>query len=116
MPSKSSLEPLANDICCESVESTSIDGNLLGTCTSGQGEGTVPDEVIMLDGEFSSQVDSVKQLLVKRSENYSIPQLEGLYTRIVKAVFEIEDKGMKDGPNTSLLKYLLKYVGDEANF
>ena len=70
----------------------------------------------MLDGEFSSQVDSVKQLLVKRSENYSIPQLERLYTRIMKGVFEIKDKGMKDDPNTSVLKYLLKFVEDEANF
>ena len=100
----------------ESVERTSIDGDLPGTCTSGQGDGTVPDEVIMLDGEFSSQVDSVEQLLVQRSENYSIPQLERLYTRIMKGVFEIKDKGMKDEPNTLVLEYLLKFVGDQANF
>ena len=53
---------------------------------------------------------------MKRDENYSIPQLERLYTRIMKGVFEIKDKGMKDESNTSVLEYLLKFVGDQANF
>ena len=53
MPSKSSLEPKANDICCESLEPTSINGNLLGACTTGQGDRTTLDEVIMLDRVFS---------------------------------------------------------------
>lgn len=69
----------------------------------------------MLDAEFSTQVESVKQLFVKRTENYSIPQLERLYTRIMKGVFETKGEGTKN-LKTSVLRFLLKFVEDDANF
>ncbi|KAI4334614.1 hypothetical protein L6164_019280 [Bauhinia variegata] len=116
LQSKSSHEPLANDQASERVEPASIDENLHGTCTSDRADVSGPEDDTMLDGEFSSQVESIKQRLVKRSDNYSIPQLERLYTRIMKGVFEAKGKGMKDDPKTSILSFLLKFVEDDANF
>lgn len=100
------LEPVAND------------GNLHETVTNSLGDDdTGLRDITMLDGEFSRQVESVKQHFVKRSENYSIPQLERLYTRIMKGVFETKDKEMNDDDlKTSILGFLLKFVEDDANF
>ncbi|KAF7824279.1 ATPase family AAA domain-containing protein [Senna tora] len=112
---KSSLEHQADDIACESVEPVLIDGNLHGAFTSGHADDSSPEDVTMLDGEFSSQVESVKQLFVKRSENYSIPQLERLYTRIMKGVFETKGEGIKD-LKSAVLRFLFKFVEDDANF
>lgn len=70
------------------------------------------------DGYIARQVESVKNVLVERSGKYGIPQLERLYTRIMKAVFKIKDKeeeGMDD-PKHSILKFLLKFAEDESNF
>ncbi|KAG6592992.1 ATPase family AAA domain-containing protein, partial [Cucurbita argyrosperma subsp. sororia] len=72
------------------------------------------------DGYMARQVESVKNVLVERSGKYGIPQLERLYTRIMKAVFKIKDKdeeeeGMDD-PKHSILKFLLKFAEDESNF
>ena len=98
------------------MEPASIDGNLQGTCTSGHVDGSNLEDATMSDGEFSTRLESVKQLFVERSDNYSIPQLERLYTRIMKGVFETKDKGTRDDHKTSVLNFLLKFVGDDANF
>lgn len=101
----------------ERPEPVTIDGNLHGTCTNSHADGGSPRDITMIDGEFSRQVESVKQRFVKRSENYSIPQLERLYTRIMKGVFETKDRGMNDeDPKTSFLGFLLKFVEDDPNF
>ncbi|XP_038679686.1 ATPase family AAA domain-containing protein At1g05910-like isoform X2 [Tripterygium wilfordii] len=72
------------------------------------------EDVAMSDGEISSQVESVKQLFVKCTENYCIPQLERLYTRIMKGVFVA--KGVEDNTKHSILRFLFKFAEDEANF
>lgn len=116
VPSKSSLEQQANDTNSERLEHVSIEGDLHGTFTNNLADGNSPDDVTMLDGEFSGEVESVKQLFVKRSENYSIPQLERLYTRIMKGVFETKNKGVSGDLKSSVLKFLLNFVEDDANF
>ncbi|CAJ1933319.1 unnamed protein product [Sphenostylis stenocarpa] len=113
---KSSQEHQANDTNSESLEPIPIEGNLHGTCTNNLADGNSPEDVTMLDGEFSREVESVKELLVKRSENFSIPQLERLYTRIMKGVFETKSKGVNGDLNSSVLKFLLNFVEDDANF
>lgn len=70
----------------------------------------------MSDNEITNQVESVKQRFVNRSVNFDIPQLERLYTRIMKGIFEIKDKGIEDDPRASILRYLLNFTEDEANF
>lgn len=118
IPVKSSQEQhQAHDEDSERIEPEAIDGDLLGSCTNNLADGSSLHDITMQDGEFSRQVESVKQHFVKRSEKYSIPQLERLYTRIMKGVFEAKDKGMNhDDLKNSVLGFLLKFVEDDANF
>ena len=96
-------------------ESTSGNGNQPATSTEASDliDGSGSLEIRMSDGEISDQVESTKQLFVEGTENYSIPQLERLYTRIMKGIFETRDIG--DDPKPSILKFLLKmpYLIDE---
>ena len=89
--------------------------------------GSQEEDVVMSDAGISSQVESIKLLFVDRTENYGIPQLERLYTRVMKGVFEEakggggggdvgEEVGGEEDPKPSILKFLLKFANDEANF
>ncbi|CAL0329184.1 unnamed protein product [Lupinus luteus] len=113
---KSVDEHEANNIDSERIEPVLVDGNSHGTCTSSQSDGGNLEDVIMQDGEFIRQVDSVKELFVKRSENHNIPQLERLYMRVMKGVFEAKGKGNSGDLKHSVLGFLLKFVEDDANF
>ncbi|CAE5956664.1 unnamed protein product [Arabidopsis arenosa] len=72
-----------------------------------------------LDEEISSRTESVKGLLMERTDNYSIPQMERLYTRIMKGVLETLDEGLRDddnNPKYSILRFLSEFAQHQANF
>lgn len=69
----------------------------------------------MPEDDISSQVEPVKRLFMERTSTYNIPQLERLYTRILKGVFETKER-VKDDLKPAILMYLLKFADDEANF
>ncbi|KAL3567517.1 hypothetical protein D5086_030168 [Populus alba] len=84
---------------------------------SGHTEGSGSQDVTMSEAEVSSHVDHIKRLFVERTENYGIPLLERLYTRIMKGIFETKDKGVEDdGPRYSILRFLVKFAENTANF
>lgn len=70
------------------------------------------------DEEISSGIESVKGILMERTENYSIPQMERLYTRIMKGVLETLDKGVGDdqSPKHSILRFLSEFAQRQPNF
>ena len=74
------------------------------------------EDIKMLDGEITDQMESIKRLFVEQTKTYDLPQLERLYTRIMKGVFDIKDKSDIDGTKQLILKYLLKFAEDKANF
>lgn len=117
LPAKSSQEPESNDANPERPETSSVDGNQVDIVIepSVHGDGSGYEEVTMSDGDIPSQVEPVKQLFLERTTNYNVPQLERLYTRIMKGVFETKAK-VKDQLKPSILMYLLKFAEDEANF
>ncbi|EEF29338.1 ATP binding protein, putative [Ricinus communis] len=114
---KPSEEPGTNDINFEKPESSSANGNQHETSgeASSDAEGSGSQDVTMLDAEMSSHVEYIKRLFIERTENYGIPELERLYTRIMKAIFESKDT-VEDDPKYSILKVLVKFAEDEANF
>lgn len=114
---KSSQEHETNDTNPERPETSCGDGDQHETCgePSGHADGSGLEDVTVCDVDISSQVASVKQLFVERTATYNIPQLERLYTRIMKGVFETKDK-VKDDLRPSILMYLEKFAEDEANF
>ncbi|KAL9662153.1 hypothetical protein QQ045_026983 [Rhodiola kirilowii] len=110
VPSKSS-EADAIDMNCDIQQRSPIE---LNVAPASQDE-TTSDPPKDVDVELSTKVESIKQLLVERTENYGIPQLERLYTKIIKGVFEIVCTGIED-PKLLILKYLRKFAEEEANF
>ncbi|GMJ04772.1 Bromodomain and ATPase domain-containing protein 1 [Hibiscus trionum] len=115
---KSSSQTLeANDINCERPESGFGDGKQQETCmeSGDQIDGRGSEDIRMLDGEISKQVERIKQVFVDRTENYGIPELERLYSRIMKGIFESRDR-VGDDPKPSILKFLMQFAEDEANF
>ncbi|BFG15735.1 hypothetical protein CerSpe_020090 [Prunus speciosa] len=112
--SKSSQEPETNETNPEVPESShqhEISGEISGHNSQVIGS----QDITMSDGEMTNQIESVRRLFVERTENYDIPQLERLYTRIMKGIFDIKHKGDIDGTKPSILRYLLKFAEDEAN-
>lgn len=115
---KPSEEPEANGTSPERPESSSVDGDRFeasGEATFLTSGRECREDVTMSDAEISSQVESVKRLFVDHSDGYVIPQLERLYTRIFKGVFEIRSTD-EDVPKSSILNFLLKFAEDDANF
>ncbi|XP_040993083.1 ATPase family AAA domain-containing protein At1g05910 [Juglans microcarpa x Juglans regia] len=113
-----SQEPETNDTNPERPETSSADGNHqldIIVEPSGHADGSGSEEVTMSDADISSQVEPVKLLFMERTANYNVPQLERLYTRIMKGVFETKEQ-VKDQLKPSILMYLLKFAEDEANF
>ncbi|XP_068647706.1 ATPase family AAA domain-containing protein At1g05910-like [Aristolochia californica] len=73
-------------------------------------QGIVDDrsqEEVVGDEEIAAEVKSVKQQLLERTEGFGVPQLERLYTRIMRGVFEIENEG---DWKSWVLKFLLKFI------
>lgn len=106
------------DTSPEMPETCLADGNPLetsGEATDQHSESKFREEIMMSDEEVSSQVESVKRLLVEGTDGYNIPQLERLYTRIIKGVLEVKDTD-GNSPKALILKYLLKFAEDKAKF
>lgn len=116
--SQPSEEPITNEISFQQQEIADVDGNQheISREVSGHTDGSESLDVAVSDGENSNQLESVRQRFVERSETYDLPQLERLYTRIMKGIFGIKKKGTKEEPKTAILRYLLKFLEDEANF
>ncbi|KAI3838318.1 hypothetical protein MKX03_026639 [Papaver bracteatum] len=79
------------------------------------------EDAIMSDREEIStsgndKIDSVKLQMVKLTEGYGVPQLERLYTRMVKAVLETKKNKAKDHDKISAFEFLSKFAGNLANF
>ena len=100
----------------ESSSADDIRHETSGGEASGHIEGSGSQDATMSDAEASSHGEYIKRLLIERTENYDIPQLERLYTRIMKGIFETKDKGIEDDPRYSILRFLVKFAEDAANF
>ncbi|KAJ6715660.1 AAA DOMAIN-CONTAINING [Salix viminalis] len=111
-------EPGTDDMNPEFASADDSRHETLGGEASGHTEGSGSQDIKMSDAEVSGHVECTKRLFVERTENYGIPQLERLYTRIMKGIFKTEDKeGVEDdGPKHSILRFLVKFSENTANF
>ncbi|KAL1533797.1 ATPase family AAA domain-containing protein-like protein [Salvia divinorum] len=78
--------------------------------------GNTTQDSAMSRAETSDQVDSIKKLLLDRSEEYNIPQLERLYTSIMKGVFETKDRSEVKDLKASILHFLFEFAKDKSRF
>ncbi|GAB2294173.1 hypothetical protein Dimus_028393 [Dionaea muscipula] len=71
------------------------------------------DDVIMSDGDISSQVEAIKQKFLEWTHGYGIPQLERLYASIIKGVFKTRST---ENPKSAVVQFLLEFCQNKANF
>lgn len=91
-------------------EEETCGGEVIGDCSR---------DSVKSDEDISSGIESVKGMLMERTENYSIPQMERVYTRIMKGVLETLEKGLSDddqSPKHSILRFLSEFAQLQANF
>ncbi|KAK9059029.1 hypothetical protein SSX86_021648 [Deinandra increscens subsp. villosa] len=72
-------------------------------------------DAIMTDAVSDSKIESAKNLLLERTADYGVPQLERLYTRIVKGVFELKNVESNNF-KPSVSDFLLNFSENKANF
>ncbi|KAG2267234.1 hypothetical protein Bca52824_061789 [Brassica carinata] len=90
-------------------------------CGEEEVSGDCSQASVKSDEDISRETESVKGMLMERTENYSIPQMERVYTRIMKGVLETLDKGLGDddddqSPKHSILRFLSEFAQHQANF
>ncbi|XP_072965752.1 ATPase family AAA domain-containing protein At1g05910 isoform X1 [Typha angustifolia] len=74
------------------------------------------EDVVMANAEILEQIESVKLRLMDRTEGYGVPQLERLYTRIMKNVVAVRGKESGEDYKQSIVRHLLRFVEDDENF
>ncbi|KAL3504860.1 hypothetical protein ACH5RR_034701 [Cinchona calisaya] len=75
--------------------------------------GFTSQDVTMIDAD---KVETIKQLFVERTKACGIPQLERLYTQIMKGVFETKNAVKGEDLESSILRFLIKFTDDVSNF
>ncbi|KAD4178172.1 hypothetical protein E3N88_26763 [Mikania micrantha] len=71
------------------------------------------EDAILTDAVSDSKIESAKKQLLERTADYGIPQLERLYTRVIKGVFELKNA---DTLKPSVSDFVLNFAENEANF
>lgn len=66
--------------------------------------------------DLSGEIIYVKQRLIEQTKNYGVPQLERLYTRVIKGVITDKNRGVGEDHRCSILKFLSKFSDDDSNF
>ncbi|XP_052207689.1 ATPase family AAA domain-containing protein At1g05910 [Diospyros lotus] len=114
--SKSPQEPEEDDTNAGGSESSPADPSPCERETTEETSACRSEDVLMSDGEIYSKIESVKRIFMERTEDYGIPQLERLYTRVMKGVFETKGSEPGDDHKSSILSYLFKFAENKANF
>ncbi|VFQ86782.1 unnamed protein product [Cuscuta campestris] len=75
-------------------------------------------EADMSGGEISSKVEYIKKCFMRRTKEYGIPQLERLYTRLMKGVLETKNDVNDDRKDqkSAVLSFLLTFADEPSNF
>jgi hypothetical protein len=89
--------------------SISLPGN--GT---GQGEGTEDEE--MPDADFSDKMESVKQRFMELTQEYGMPQLEILYTKVIRGLISARGREAMQNSRQFVVRYLFSFVEEADNF
>lgn len=110
-PPNSSQEPEVDDIVPHSSGIPVTDEPQVETSEKGASE-----DVVMSDSELSEKTVLVKSILMERTNGYGVPQLERLYTQVMKGVFETKATELGYDLRPAIFSYLLKFAENMTNF
>ncbi|PWA77815.1 AAA+ ATPase domain-containing protein [Artemisia annua] len=114
-PQEPAVEPAVDDQNDQNPPSPPPTCIEIDTNSSNEVSEPKSQDAIMSDAEIDSKIESAKKLLLERTTNYGVPQLERLYTRVVKGVFELKNVE-QDNIKPQISDFLLKFAENEANF
>ncbi|WVZ65547.1 hypothetical protein U9M48_014893 [Paspalum notatum var. saurae] len=66
--------------------------------------------------DLLGQLEALKQRFMELTAGYGVPQLERLYSRIMKGVIELTSKESNEDHRTLVVRYLLTFVENSDNF
>jgi len=84
--------------------------------TDGPPSQEISQDLMTIDADISEQVRTLKQHLMERTNGYGVPQLERLYSRVLKGVMAIRSREGHKDHKLLILRHLLKFVEDDDNF
>lgn len=119
-PPNSLQHPEADDVDHQMLEASHADDG--ERCEISQApantiaEDVIAEDVTMSDMKMPVEAESIKKQFVDLTSDYGIPQLERLYTRIMKGIFETKNKVKAEDLKPSILSFLLQFSKDKSNF
>jgi len=66
--------------------------------------------------DLLGQLEALKQHFMEHTAGYGVPQLERLYSRIMKGVIELTSKESNEDHRRLVVRYLLTFVENSDNF
>ncbi|KAJ1290406.1 hypothetical protein BS78_02G240700 [Paspalum vaginatum] len=66
--------------------------------------------------DLLEQLEGLKQRFMELTAGYGVPELERLYSRIMKGVIELTSKESNEDHRTLVVRYLLTFVENSVNF
>lgn len=78
------------------------------------GNGT--EDVEMPDADFSDKMESVKQRFMELTQEFGVPQLEILYTKVIRGLISARGREAKQDNRQFVVRYLFRFVEEAANF
>jgi ATPase family AAA domain-containing protein 2 len=81
---------------------------------TGQGDGTEHEE--MPDADFSDKMESIKQRFMERTREYGVPQLEILYTKVIRGLISARGRETRQDSRQFVVRYLFRFVEEADNF
>ncbi|CAN6211266.1 unnamed protein product [Urochloa humidicola] len=71
---------------------------------------------VTIGDDLLGQLESLKQRFMELTAGYGVPQLERLYSRIMKGVIELTSKESNEDHRRLVVRYLLTFVENSDNF
>ncbi|KAJ4779666.1 ATPase family AAA domain-containing protein [Rhynchospora pubera] len=92
-----------NSLSIPEVSSSSLPGN--GT-----------KDVEMFEADFTDKLESIKQRFMELTEEYGVPQLEILYTKVIRGLISAKNREARQDSKQFTVRYLFRFVEEANNF
>lgn len=70
----------------------------------------------MPDADFSEKMESAKQRFMEFTKEYGVPQLEILYTKVIRGLISATGKDAKQDNRQFIVRYLFRFIEEADKF
>lgn len=115
-PEEAPKEPDSNGALKESENSPAESPALPGAAPEPMVTDNGEDAAIPTSDDILEQLEVVKQRFMELTVGYGVPQLERLYSRIMKGAIELGGKESNDDHRRLVVRHLLTFVENSDDF